>query len=124
MKNMLLGIELAGFPNHLARSRVEQHVLLSQREKVRALPHLPGLHGIDRLLSRPLSRSQRVQVLARAQILRAGEKHASSLLGETRADAEIPLVIFAPEKGVAESRQAGIARCLYHGLALFVLGVL
>ena len=119
MEDQFLGIEHAGFPNHPARGRIEKNVLLSQREKIRALPHLAGVHGIEGFLSCPLSGGQRVQESPLAQIPRPIEKHSAALLEETRADAEIPVSTLAPEKGIAESRQTRVPWRLEHGLIPF-----
>src|SRR6266478_2304875 len=119
MEHEFLGIELAGFPNHLTRGRIEKNVPLSQREKIRALPHLAGVHGIAGILSRPLSGCERVQILPLAQVLRAVEKHTAALLEEARAGPEVPIFTFAPKKRIAESRQTRVLWRLKHGLIPF-----
>src|SRR5215510_655669 len=46
MKHQLLRIELSHFPCYFPCRRVQQYMLRTERKKVWAFPHFPGVHKI------------------------------------------------------------------------------
>src|SRR5208282_989316 len=81
---------------------VEKHVLVAQREEVRALPHLAAVHGIRGSLAVPGAVTERVQVLPCPQVGRAIKQNSAALLEETRAQSQVPQIAFPPQTGISE----------------------
>src|SRR5713101_3060919 len=108
MKYEPLGIEVAHFPDHVTGSGIEKHMFCAEREKIRALPHFTGVDWVDGFTFRPFSVGKLVKILPVAQIARAIEQDAAALFAKTGADAEIPDIACAPEKGIAKAGQARI----------------
>src|SRR5882672_8201557 len=68
MEDEFLWIEFANFPDDMARSGIEQDVFLAKREKIRALPHFAGVHGIGIFFFPPATSRERMEILPIAQI--------------------------------------------------------
>src|ERR1700720_2896710 len=110
MEDELFAVELARFPRHFARCGIQQHVFATEREKIRALPHFAGIHGINGVLPGPLALRQPMEIFPLPQILRAIQNNVAANLARARSDAEVPGIALAPEKRIAKSSDPRMLR--------------
>src|SRR6516165_8527111 len=85
-------------------------MLLSQRKKVRALPHVSRVHRVRRLLAIRFSGCERVKILPGAEIGGGIQQHAAALATLPGANTHVPALTFLPQARVAKAGQFGIAR--------------
>src|SRR6516164_2309064 len=84
-------------------------MFLSQRKKVRALPHVSGVHRVSGLFAIRSPGCKRAKILPSAEIGGAVQQHASAFATLPRADTHIPPPTFRPQAGISEAGQFGVA---------------